>query len=337
MSHAPAPAAILLADPGWFDARDVPAADLSLGWRTNGAGRLSIRLPAKTAHLLGWADVKGRWVWVPLGWLGYWGGVVEDDPGDVGQGTVELSAVSFGALLYQRITPRTYRQVSGSAGAAIARLIRDTARERPLPFARVWADEGGPAVNRESRGTNLGQEVDSLATGAGGWWDVAVDANRELTFLYRAEATDARDRVLLVEGYNVVGGSIRPSIGRVVNDLLGIANDRDWERSAPARVEDAPSIRQYGRRQATHRYPGHTRRSSLEAVTRADVARLALPDAAVSVEIPATDRVLQDLRIGQLVQLRSGTVDRRFDFAVTAMAYEAARGTVTVVGTGVEQ
>lgn len=336
MSRGPAPATVLLSDPDWFGARDVAAPDLSVGWRTNGPGRLSFRLPARAAHLLGWNDLKGRWVWAPMGWLGYWGGIVEDDPGDIANGTVEVSAVSFAAMLYWRVTPRTYRQITGSAGAVIARHLKDTARERPLPFHAISVDELGPAVNAESRGANLGQEIQSLATGAGGSWDVTIDADRRLAFAYRVEPSDQRGRILLLEGYNVVAGSIRPSVSRIVNDLLAVANDRDWQRSGGARVEHAASVRAYGRRQDTRRYAGHTRRSSLEAVARADLARLALPTAGVSLEIPATNPVLQELRVGQLVRLRSYTVNREYELDVAAMAYETARGTVTVVGTAVE-
>jgi hypothetical protein len=336
MSHGPGPATVLLSDPGWFDARDVRAGDLSVGWRTNGPGRLSFRLPSKTAHTLGWDDLKGRWVWAPMGWLGYWGGVIEDDPGDISGGTVEVSAVSFAAMLYWRVTPRTYRQITGSAGAVIARFLKDTARERPLSLDTISVDEFGPAVNAESRGSNLGQEIQSLANGAGGSWEVTVDEDRKLAFTYRVEPSDQRGRIRLLEGYNVVAGSIRPSISRIVNDLLAVANDRNWQRSGGARVEHGSSIREYGRRQDTKRYAGHTRRSSLEAVARADLARLALPTAGVSLEIPATNPVLQDLRVGQLVQLRSYTVNRDYAFDVAAMAYEGQRGTVTVVGTAVE-
>lgn len=336
MARLPWSATIIVADPDWRNARDVPVGDLAVGWRVNGPARLSVRLPAADAHLLGWTALLGRWVWVPLGWLGCWGGVIEDTPGDLTNHTVELAAVSMATLLSQRVTPRTYQQYSGSAGSLILRLITDTARERPLWLDRVVADEDGPAVSREWRGDNLGQAVGSLASGAGGAWDVTVDQDRQIEFAYQIAPADRRARIALIEGYNVVAGSIRPSISRIVNDILAIANDRDWQRAGGARVEHASSIRSYDRRQATRRYAGHTRRSSLETVARAELDQLALPTGAVSLEIPASDPVLQELREWQTVQLWSGTLNRRYDLTVEARAYEPARGVVTVVGTAVE-
>jgi len=328
---------ITISDEHWEDARDIAVGDLSVGWRVNGNGRGSFRLPARTAHLLGWSDIKGRWVWAPLGPLGCWGGIVEDDPGDIGNGIVELSCVSMGALLDHATTPRTYRQYTSTAGALIGRAIRDCALDGPLWFDTVTVDEDGPAVTLEHRGDQLGRVVQSLASGAGGQWNVTVDADAAIAFAYASEYEDVRGDLILREGYNVVAGSVRPSIAQVVNDLLGVANDRDWQRSGAARVEDADSILTHGRRQGSKRYPGHTRKSSLETVARADLARLALPTNAVSIDVPVRDKSLYELREGQLVTLVSAATNQTLDFEVAARAYDAGRGVVTLVGTATEQ
>ena len=328
---------ITIADENWHNPRDVAVGDLSVGWRVNGVGRGSFRLPASMAHRLGWSDLKGRWVLALLGPLGAWGGIVEDDPGDIGNGTVELSCADFGAMLDHAITPRTYRQYTSTPGALIGRSIRDCALDGPLWFDSVSVDESGLAVTIEHRGEPLGRVVQSLANGAGGLWRVATGGDASIGFAYSAESEDRRTSLILWEGYNVVSGSVRPSIARVVNDLLAVANDRDWQRSGVARVEHPRSILAYGRRQDSQRYPGHTRKSSLETVARADVERLALPSHAVSVDIPITDKSLYELREGQLVRLVSATVNRRLDFEIAARAYSASRGTVTLVGTATEQ
>lgn len=332
----PASAIITIADPGWYGERDVPVGDLSLGNRVNGGGRLSCRLPARTAHLLGWRDLLGRWIYVSMGRQGRWAGIIEDLPGDLASGIVELSAVSMDDMLFHVTTPRTYRAITSSPGALILRAITDTGRDTPLWLDSAVADEDGAPVKREWRGEILGSVIQGLANDAGGVWNVTIGDGATIDFAYRADYADERGAIVLREGYNVLAGSIRPSISRVVNDLLAIANDRDWQQAAGARVEAGQSVLDYGRRQDTRRYPGHTRRSSLEAVARADLARLALPSGTVSLEIPATASVLFDLQVGQRVCLVSATLNRTYDLAVSALAYEPARGTTTVVGTAVE-
>lgn len=330
-------AVVTIADEAWSNARDVAAGDIAVGWRINGVGRASFRLPAKTAHLLGWSDLKGRWVWLPMGPLGVWGGIIEDDPGDLADGTVELSCADFGSLLDHAITPRTYRQLTSTPGALIGRAIRDTALDGPLWFDSVTVDEGGAAVTLEHRGDPLGRVVQSLATNAGGLWRVAVGDDATIDFSYETDFSDTRTDLILWEGYNVVAGSVRPSISQVVNDLLAVANDRDWQQAGAARVVDGPSVRDYGRRQGSKRYAGHTRRSSLETVARADLDRLALPTSAISIDVPITDRATMELREGQLVTLASATTSTMLDFEVAARAYDANRGVVTYVGTAQEQ
>lgn len=332
----PSTAMITLADPGWHGERDVSVGDLSLGWRVNGSSRLSCRLPAKTAHLLGWRDLLGRWVYASVGRQGRWAGTIEDTPGDLSTGILELAAVSMDDTLFHVTTPRTYRAITSTPGAVALRAITDTGRDAQLWLDSAVADEDGAPVKREWRGDILGSVIQGLANDAGNLWDIAIGDGGTIDFAYRYDYADERGNVVLREGTNVLAGSIRPSISRVVNDLLGIANDRDWQRAAGARVEDGPSVLAYGRRQDTRRYPGHTRRSSLEAVARADLARFALPSGAVSLEIPATDPVLIDLRHGQLVTLVSATLNRTYDLTVSARAYEPSRGTVTIVGTAVE-
>lgn len=330
-------AVITIADEGWANARDIPVGDLAVGWRVNGVGRGSFRLPAWHAHRLGWSDLKGRWVLALMGPLGAWGGIIEDDPGDVGNGTVELSAADFGVTLDHAITPRTYQQLTGSAGSLIGRSIRDCALDGPLWFDSVTVDEHGPAVSIEHRGEKLGRVVTSLANGANGVATVTTGTDASIAFDYASEYDDQRTALILWEGYNVVGGSVRPSISRIVNDLLAVANDRDWQRAGVARVEDGASIRAYGRRQESQRYAGHTRASSLETVARADLARLALPAHTISVDVPITDRSLYELREGQMVTLVSATVNRRLDFEISARAYQESAGVVTLVGSAWEQ
>lgn len=328
-------ATILLADPSWRNLRDVRVGALMTGWRANGVARLSARLRARDAHLLGFPALLGRWVWVNTP-AGPWGGYVEDTPVQIDNETIELSCADMGGVLDTAITPRTYRQSSGTAGALIARAINQSGSDEPLPFDAIACDEDGSSVTIEWRGDRLGRVVQSLAANAGGLWSVTVDASRAVTFTYLAGSVDKRGSILLWEGRDALAGTIRPSISQLVNDLLGIANDRDWQRASGARVIDGDSILTYGRRRDVRRYLGHTRRSSLEGVARADLAVLSQPSGPVSLELRDRDPIVAEIREGHLIALRSGSLDRAYDLTVTGRAWDANRGVCTIVGTVAE-
>src|SRR5207344_1458609 len=136
------------------------------------------------------------------------------------------------------LTPRTYRQSSGSAGSLIARAIATSNSDEPLRFTNVACDEDGAPVTIEWRGEATGRVVQTLANGANGLWRVEVNSDRDINFSYQAQPLDRRGKTLLVEGYDVLGGSVTGSIAGMVNDLLGIANDRDWQRASGSRIVD---------------------------------------------------------------------------------------------------
>lgn len=328
---------VTLAEPGWVSPRDVEVGELSAAFRTNGAARCSFTLPAKQAASLGFADPKGKWVFASLGPLGNWSGTIEDNPGDVGSQIVELNAVDFTGRFDTITTPRTYKQDAGPPGALMLRAIRDSGVDNGLWLTSATADEDGLPVTVEWRGDPLGRVISTLANAGGGITRVTTTDRWAVNWEYLSAPEEQRRSILLVDGYNAADGSVRPSLSQVVNDLLGIANDAAWQKASGARVTDGDSIAAYDRRQATKRYVGHTRASSIEGVARADLARLALPVAAVSVEVPITDPVLLTLRVGQLVNLWSGTVNARYDLTVTGIAYDSTRRTATVVGTGAPQ
>jgi len=326
---------IIMANPGWYGERHVRVGNLAVGWRVNGAGRLSCHMAARDAHALGFDALLGRWVWWS-GPTGAWAGIVEDVNADVSTGIVELSCTDMGSLLDLMITPRTYRQTSSSPGALIGRAIRDSGVDSGSWFTRMIIDEDGAPVTIEWRGEQTSNVVRLLANRAGGQWYVAIEADKSLTFTYRAIPRDMRGSLLLVEGLNVLSGSIRPGISNMVNDLLGVANDRDWQRAGAARAINQASVRLYDRRRATKRYQGHTGKASLETVTRADVDVLSVPSGPVSLDMFAGDRTVTDLRIGDLVTLWSRSQNRVYDLTMLGLAEDTNRGTITVVGSVVE-
>lgn len=328
--------AAVMSLPGWADERDVTLGDLSYGFSVNRAARLSGRMRASDAHLLGFESIKGAWVWLN-GPCGPWGGYVEDDPVDIDNQTIEINCSDMMGTLDWAITPRTYRQYSSSPGGLIGRAVRDSGQDEPLWIDRLLIDESGLPVTVEWRGENTGRVVQSLANAAGGNVAVTVDEDRVISLTYRSEPIDKRDSVMLVEGREVVSGSIRPSLSRVVNDITGIANDRDWQRATAARVVDPDSVQSYGRRRATRTYPGHTRASSIESVARLDLEAMARPAGPVSLTIPDRHPALSELRVGYLVTLWAGSSNRMFDLEITGIAHETSRYTVTIVGTATEQ
>ncbi len=326
---------IIMANPGWHGERHVQVGNLSVAWRINGAGRLSCFMPAHDAHLIGFDALLGRWVWWQ-GPTGPWAGYVEDLNADLSSGTIELSCVDMGGLLDTMMTPRTYRQTSSSPGALIGRAIRDSGVDTGTWFTRLVIDEDGAPITVEWRGDPTSTVVRSLADTAGGQWYIALGVDKSLTFTYQATATDKRGSILLVEGREALSGSVRPGISQLVNDLLAISNNRDWQRAGAARVSNLRSIRLYDRRRSSKRYVGHTTVSSLETVARDDLATLSVPSGPVSLDLSDRNRIVTDLRAGQLVRLWSTSQNRVYDLTILGLAQDTTRGTVTVVGTVIE-
>lgn len=326
---------LLMADPAFRNIREVSVSGLATGWAVNRSARASARMRSKDAHLLGFPALLGRWIYTNTP-MGPWGGYVQDLPTRIDDQTIEFAAVDFGGLLDLALTPRTFRQSSGSAGALISRAISTSNSDEPIMFSAIACDEDGAPVTIEWRGDPTGRVVQSLANGAGGLWRVEVTAAKARNFIYQAKPLDRRGSILLVEGIDVIGGSITSSLSGMVNDLLGIANDRDWQRASGARIVDPISRDLYGRRRGLKRYPGHTRRSSLETAVRADLKTLALPAGPVSLELPDSHPILWEIREGQIVRLWSCSQNRRYDLTVTGRAWDSLRGIGTIVGTVVE-
>lgn len=326
---------IMLSDPSFFGEREVQVGNLSLGWKANGAARASCHLPARDAHLLGFRNLLNRWMWTNDR-VGPWAGYLQDLSSESSDGTIELSFVDMADQLAQMTTPRTYQMLSSSAGGVISRAIRDGGLETGAWLSNFVIDEAGPAIKVEWRGDSVLSVLSSTANRASGMWGVSVDPGRNFTFTYLSQPIDRRDKILLIEGREVVSGSIRPSISQLVNDIVGIANDRNWQAAASARAWDEDSKVKYGARRQTRRYEGLTKRSSLDTAVRADLEISAVPSGPVSLQIVSSHPIVRELRHSQLVRLWSWTQNRRYDLTITGLAHETGRGVVTVVGRVVE-
>lgn len=326
---------VVMGNPGWHGERHVQVGNLSASTRVNGAGRLSCYMSVRDAHACGFDALLGRWIW----WQGSaftWAGFVEDLSPQIDSGTIEISCTEMGGLLDLMTTPRTYRQISSSPGALIGRTIRDSGADTGSWFRTLVIDEDGAPITIEWRGEQTGTVVQSLANRAGGAWYVTIDEDKSLTFTYQAKPLDMRGSVLVVEGLNMFAGTPRAGISNLVNDLLAISNDRNWQRASGARVVNEKSIRLYDRRKGTKRYEGHTHPSSLETAARFDLATLSVPSGPVSLDTTACNPIVSSLRIGTLVRHWSVSQSKVYDLTILGLAHDTSRSVVTVVGTIVE-
>ena len=330
-------AVITLSHAHWTNERDVIVGDLATSSRVNGPGRLSCHIGANDAHAWGFPELKGCWVYATTAY-GPWAGFVEDDPAEVETGILELSCIDMAGMLEIAITSRTYRQYSSAPGSLINRTLRDSGLDEPLWITEMVIDESGQPQIVEFRGDNTANVVQGIANRSGGLLTIGVDTERTITLTYQTEPRDRRDSILLVEGREVISGSIRPSISNVVNDLTGVANDRDWQRAAAARVTEPKSIRRYGqRRRETRLYTGHTRASSILPVARNDLAKLAWASGPVSLSIWDEHPIVSELALATVVTLWSSTNNKVFDLTITGLGHDTGQHVVTIVGTVTEQ
>lgn len=328
---------VILAYPYFTDERIVTVGNLSTSIRVNGSGRISFHVSADDAYGWGFDELKGIWVLADTA-FGLVGGWIEDDPADIGSGILECSCTDMYGNLEIAITPRTYRSIAAAPGALISRVIRDSFLDEPSWFTEMVVDEHGQPVIVEYRGDTTDRVVQGIANRAGGNFWIETTSDRDIIPSYLTEPTDLRDQVLIGEGREVIAGSIRPSLSQVVNDLTAVANDRDWQRAAAARVIDETSIARYNqRRRATKLYAGHTRASSIEPVAQDDMATLAWASGPVSLSIWDEHPICGELQIASLVTLWGATNNKTFDLTITGLAHDTTQHLVIVAGSVQEQ
>lgn len=326
-------AAVILADPGWRNQVGVPAASIAASWRVSGEGRLSFHIPANVAHRFGFDDLNGRWVRWEHPLMGLWGGVVLVKNIDIGR-SVECSCASLVRHLSGRRLPRKSTPATGSPGTLFLRAINAVANnDAAIPFDDVQADEDGLALTSDWRGNDLGREVENLARQGDCEYDATLQEDNRMTLEFRRQiGRDQRGRVLLAEGYQIADGQIRESIEDMANDVLGVAADRDWDKSAGGIVLNPDSIDTYGRRQVTIRYVGVTQRAGFEPLARRDLKTLSAPAIPLSVTMPDTEPQLRDILQGDTIRLWSASANRRYDFRVRSRAVDTVGGTATLTG-----
>jgi hypothetical protein len=286
---------------------------------------------------MGYDTFLGRWVLWQHPALGSWGGVIEDVSIDLFRGTVELGAASFATNLRKKRTSRTFRVASAPAGSLWLRAMTDVQTDQDLDIDDISADEGGALLTWEWRGDDLFQTTDALATASNHEYDVYVDDERRIVAEFRERiGQDRRGSALLIEGREVLDGTIAATSYDLVNDLLALSGDEDWARRDHAVVTDPDSIDAYGRQQGVAAYDFATRRASLFPRAKEDLVTLATPAVPATVRVTASSPELARFRHGDTVRLWSASANRRYDFRVLNRALAADEGVVTLAGDCVE-
>lgn len=322
---------LTISDPGFRNQRTVEVASLSASWEVSAIGRLSATIPADVAHRLGFTYLVDKWVHWDGGRCGLWGGVIRRTPTETRNGTMELSCDTFHVLFQGIATQRSYRQASAPAGALWVRAVSDAATDRRLWVDSYAADEDGPLVALEWRGDDLYDVSDWLATNTGHEWDVTLDTNLKISAEFRKRVGRTK-RVILADGYNVTAGQVAPSVDPVVNEIIAIPEEQQWERTARSVVVDASSVTRFGRVQETRRYAGLSGPESLFTRARLDLERdaeLAIP---ATVIVPATDPVNGSIRQGDSVRYWSARQNRQYEMRITSRSIDVAEGQVTYAG-----
>lgn len=323
---------ITVANHGWRNRRVIEVSSASCGWEVGKARTLSVSLPASDAHRLGFSELKGLWVRMDFGGLGPWGGIIRRNPTETLSGTMELSCDSFHMLLKHIRTPRTYRQASAPAGALWMRALADCATDRRLWLDSYAADEDGPLLTTEWRGDDLYDLTDYLATNSNHEWDVTLNDDWSITGEFR-RTIGRRKQSLLADGYNVAVGGVSPSSETIVNDIIAVSDDQQWETAPGVIVTDADSLAMpWGRQAETRRYAGVTGVDSLYVRAKQDLARDASPAIPATVVIAATDMAAYDIRQGDTVPYWSARQNAQYDFRVRSRAFSTEDGQLQLGG-----
>ena len=305
-------------DQGWQRPRTIPASQVVATWAVNQPSTLSAIVTLNDVARLGRSDVIGAWVYWEHPIQGPFGGIIDDDPSDLDNGTIALTATGMGeSLLMDRTTPVLLEPDTGHAGALIRRAITLSTAADPLPLRSIQWDECGPVAEVEWRGEPIWDVIQNVLDQTGQEMQITIDRDRNIDLVIRERVgTDRASSVLIAEGYQVAGGRIDHSRLSVTNDITGIAADEDWERSASARIENETSRARYGRRQAVRRYENVVSPLSVKAKVRTDIRNEAVAPYLPTITLPPMHKVGLSIREGDTIRYWSRGANRETLFRV---------------------
>lgn len=313
---------------GWTQPKIIEGSGIICTRAINSPGTFGAIVPADQ-ELTG-DEWLGRWItWEhPTG--GLWAGYIEDAPSDAGQSTIEIVAVGHANILKHRRTIRRMRPASGPPGAILTTAMAKVQLDAGMAF-NLSVSERGPQLSYEFRAESVDDLMSNLISASGQEWTSYLDQNHALQLIWRARVgRDETSRIVFTDGINIAGLRNAKTINGMVNDLLGIADDEQYERAAGARIQSRGSIGQYGNFQATKHYVGMVSKSTLGKAARHDLASTSLPVMTPEFQVPHLDWRLASIREGTQFRLVSAIDNAVYRARVLAYSINVDAGVTTL-------
>lgn len=325
---------LTIADRGFADKREIRAANIAASWIVNGTGRLSAMLSSREAWLLGIDDYLGKFVRWDHPTMGIWGGRIEDVSVNIGAGSVEISCASFATLMKKRRTRKRQQPSNAPAGSLVYRVFADLA-VNDIPYDSILCDTDGEPVLQRWNADDVYNVVSNLARISGHQFDVTLDEEWQIAFRFRTRVgTDRTADVVLHEGYQISDGTPVHSLANVVNDILAVSAEGNWDDAESIAVVDGPSSQQYGRLQDTRRYYGFTTGQALATRARVDLATTATVMVPLTLKLSDRTPELAEFTQGDTIRVRSASSNQLYLMLVTGRSVDAETGYATIVGLG---
>ena len=289
---------VLISDPAGFNTQRVPVTGASRSWSVEGSGSLSAEIIS--SDLIGYGlndEMRGHWITIADDDAGTWGGVITDVQPN-GDGTTEVAAEDWGALLGARRLPNRSRGLYGPAGTVARQAITESTRRHGTPIKVRTADDLGLSVALDLDGSDLRDALDSIADESGQEWWIDDDT---MAWYWGIKGCDLTGTVQLIEGYHIADWRAPTSLEPVINDLEAYpTSDRAAIRQT-VRVEDGASIAAVGRRQGSQGIAAGTHGIHIRSRAIGLVGELAQLGQSLELDVLNTDRVWADYRHGDTV------------------------------------
>ena len=325
---------------------------LSVSWERNKAGSIAFRIPCADLAAAGLAgDITGRWLAYEHPTAGRWGGVLTSCL--VTDGVAEIAGMSFHVLARGRVPvapgskPLVLSKTPGSLFIEVFDRITSRYAASPtmlrLDPSRVNAAAGTPMTVEWGPEDVYEDIIPSLTDDIDYEWD--VDADRNVSFGKRL-GRDLSGSVVLTEGVEVLAGSRwNDDAYTVMNVITGVGSTglgnsvRGRTASSryqigPATVSDTASIGKYGLSETVLDYGPLGSRSALEALLRADIARMAWPQASIELQVADVNNVWAKVRVGDLVTVVLGASGVRGVLRVWSRALDVDGSRLNLAGVG---
>lgn len=309
----------------------VEANGIQCTWTKSEPGSLSAEVPTETLWALGIAaDPRGLWLRYEHPLLPVWEGEIGAYRHSLESGVTELAASTFDTLLEARRPAKTYDRQSAQPGAIVKRAIIDAGRTSTTTWiTAVEADESGQPIPLRTRGTNILDVIRQITDA--GHLEYRMKPGRILEA--RAHlGDDLTDSVQLVWGVDVVGGDYVGDIRPLVNDLLAVPGDNEYERSGSVVVRDTASIQAHGVRQDTRTFDGFVTKTSLRPVAERQLAILVKQGLVATLALSNEGGCFGRFDVGDTVSLLLPTIGVLTDFRIGPISYDTEDDLLTVTG-----